>query len=665
MKNFAGLLLMGAGLVSSAAGAGTADGATAGQVAARFGALESIQQISLSPEGTKAAYITPFDDGAVLYVADLTVGGAPKAITRLLKENGRLSSCTWSTETRLICQVVFVDTHHVPMLTYTRVLALDSDGSNLLQLSSRTSTRALGVAQNGGWIIDWDLEGEPNKVLMTRDFVPENTINTRLASDAEGLGVEMVDIQSGRRRTVEKASLEANTYLSDGHGNVRIIGLHDVNGSGTLTGKLRYYYRKVGSRKWDELARLNVDGTVDEGFDPVAVDARSNSVFGFEVHDGYQGLYSVALDGSLEKRRILARTDVDVDGLVRIGRQNRVVGVSYATDRRRTEFFDPELNKLSQALHKALPGQPSIGFLDASRGETKLLLEASSDTDPGMVYLFDKASRKLEAVLPLRASLADFPLAPMKAITYPAADGTMIPAYLTLPLGSSGKNLPAIVMPHGGPSARDEWGFDWLAQFFAARGYAVLQPNYRGSSGYGAAWYKENGFKSWRTAIGDVNDAGRWLAGQGIAAQGKLAIVGWSYGGYAALQSAVLDPDLFKAIVAVAPVTDLEKLREESQGFTSSALVDKFIGHGPHVIEGSPARNAARIKAPVLMFHGDLDQNVGVAESRFMADKLRDAGKSVTYVEFKDLDHQLRSAAARTRVLSESDAFIRKNLGLK
>ncbi|MEI9851159.1 MAG: alpha/beta fold hydrolase [Sphingomonas sp.] len=125
-------------------------------------------------------------------------------------------------------------------------------------------------------------------------------------------------------------------------------------------------------------------------------------------------------------------------------------------------------------------------------------------------------------------------------------------------------------MPHGGPGARDEWGFDWLAQFFAARGYAVLQPNFRGSAGYGEDWFLENGFKSWRTAIGDVNDGGRWLVGQGIAAPAKLAIVGWSYGGYAALQSAVLDPELFKAIVAIAPVTDLGALKEESRWFTTT-----------------------------------------------------------------------------------------------
>jgi len=245
-----------------------------------------------------------------------------------------------------------------------------------------------------------------------------------------------------------------------------------------------------------------------------------------------------------------------------------------------------------------------------------------------------------------------------------AADGTMIPGYLTLPPGKPEKGLPAIVMPHGGPAARDEWGFDWLAQFFAARGYAVLQPNFRGSSGYGDSWFKKNGFQSWKTAIGDVNDGGKWLIQQGIARADQLAILGWSYGGYAALQSSVLDPDLFKAIVAIAPVTDLETLRTEARNYTNFPQVDAFIGKGEHVREGSPARNAGRIKAPVLLFHGDKDLNVGVGESRSMASKLKNAGKQVEFVEFKGLDHQLDDDTARTAMLSKADAFLRSSMGL-
>ena len=236
---------------------------------------------------------------------------------------------------------------------------------------------------------------------------------------------------------------------------------------------------------------------------------------------------------------------------------------------------------------------------------------------------------------------------------------------MSLPAGGSGRGLPAIVMPHGGPGARDEWGFDWLAQYFAHRGFAVLQPNFRGSAGYGDAWFQENGFQSWRTAIGDVNDAGRWLVAEGIAAPERLAILGWSYGGYAALQANVLDPNLFKAVVAIAPVTDLNLLKEEWRYWSNFAIMRDFVGSGPHIREGSPAQNAAAIRAPVLIFHGEMDRNVGVGQSRLMRDRLRDAGRQAELVVFPGLDHYLEDSAVRADMLRRSDAFLRASLGMQ
>jgi dipeptidyl aminopeptidase/acylaminoacyl peptidase len=305
-----------------------------------------------------------------------------------------------------------------------------------------------------------------------------------------------------------------------------------------------------------------------------------------------------------------------------------------------------------------------VSFVDASADESKLLLWAGSDVDPGRFFLFDKTTKSLTEVLPVRPELAKTQLAAVKPVNFPAADGTMIPGYLTLPPGSDGKNLPVIVMPHGGPDARDEWQFFWLPQYFANRGYAVLQPNYRGSTGYGTNWFQKNGFQSWRTAIGDVDDGGRWLLKEGIAAPGKIAIVGWSYGGYAALQSAVLDPGLYKAVVAIAPVTDLQTMLDREEGFSDYKLLEAQIGKGPHVVEGSPARNADRIKVPVLMFQGDLDMNVAIEQSRIMESRLKAAGGSVERIEYKGLDHQLDDDKVRAEMLDRIDTFLRTTLHL-
>jgi dipeptidyl aminopeptidase/acylaminoacyl peptidase len=651
------LLSIGASSALSAQGAGLA-------LAQRFGALESVQQISVSPDGTKLAIVGPRPEGGEnVYVADLVAGGPPKPILISSRAGEWLNWCNWTTNTRLVCGVRIQRDDGIQLIGFSRLFSLNADGSDVKLLSADGNGRTRYIVQSGGGIIDWDVPGKPGSVLMTRQYVPEETIGTLLANDRQGFGVDVVDTVSVRRTSVERPSRTAVEYISDGHGTVRIMATQQMLVDTQMSPERRYFYRLQGSRDWKPLSVVSNE-TYGQGFDPYAVDHLKNVAYGFENVGGFRALHSMALDGSGTKQVVLARNDVDIDELIRIGRDDRVVGASYATERRTVEYFDPELKRLSTALARALPGQPAVGIIDADAGENKLLLLASSDTSPGMFYLYDKVTRQLEEVLPVRNELSGITLGTMKPITFPAADGTQIPGYLTLPPGSDGKNLPTIVMPHGGPGSRDEWGFDWLVQYFAVRGFAVLQPNFRGSAGYGSAWYQKNGFQSWRIAIGDVNDAGRWLNAQGIAAPGKLGILGWSYGGYAALQSAVLDPDLFKAIVAIAPVTDLDRLRQESVGFTNARLVSRFIGTGAHVTEGSPAQNAGRIKVPVLMFHGDRDENVGIAQSRLMADRLRGAGKPVELIEFPGLDHYLRTAAARSRMLATSDAFLRRSMGM-
>jgi len=638
---------------------------TAGDAASKFGAREYVNDISLSPDGSHVAIVSAAPGRVgVLQIGDLIKGGPLKVVVTSSGDPERLTSCTWSSNTRLACRIFLISTGSGDKLGFARMVSIDSDGSNTKILSARAGSYALGIDQNGGSVIDWAGKDGTGKALMTRVFVPEMTTGSMARESRQGLAVEEVDTTTLRRRVVEEPRRDAVEYISDGHGNVRIMGMQPTASSGYDTGVIHYLYRKKDSRDWLPLGDLDYRSGKASGVNPVAVDPDLDVVYGYDDKDGRSALYKIALDGSKKRDLVLANADVDIDDLIRIGRQQRVVGASFATDRRQVQFFDPALRTLRAALAKALPANSLVSFVDASADEKRLLLFVGSDIDPGRYYLFDKTARKLEEIVSVRPQLDGQKLATVKAINYPAADGTLIPGYLTLPPGSDGKNLPAIVMPHGGPGSRDEWGFDWLSQFFAARGYAVLQPNFRGSTGYGDAWYKENGFRSWRTAIGDVNDAGRWLKSQGISTPGKLAIFGWSYGGYAALQSSVLDPDLFKAIVAVAPVTDLNTLREESRNYANFRLVDAFIGAGPHVTEGSPARNAARIKAPVLLFHGDLDRNVGIGESRMMVSKLKDAGGKVEFVEFPGLDHYLDDSVARTRLLEKSDAFLRAALGL-
>jgi dipeptidyl aminopeptidase/acylaminoacyl peptidase len=340
-----------------------------------------------------------------------------------------------------------------------------------------------------------------------------------------------------------------------------------------------------------------------------------------------------------------------------------VIGYTYAVDRRQVEYFDPEYKALSEALSTAIPNLPLVRFEGASTDGNKILMFADADNDPGRYFVFDKQSKHLADIMLERPDLENRSLATMKAVSVTLGDGVTVPAYLTLPPGRAAKNLPAVILPHGGPASRDEWGFDWLAQYLASHGYAVLQPQYRGSAGYGDSWLLQNGFKSWRTSIGDITASAHWLASQGIADPNRLAVVGWSYGGYAALQSAVTEPALFKAVVAIAPVTDLDMLKQEASDYTNAQVVADYIGSGPNIAEGSPSRHAAAIKAPVLLVHGDMDYTVRIAESDKMSAALAASGGDVNFLRYKGLDHQLEDSEARIEMLTQIGKLLDRTIG--
>jgi dipeptidyl aminopeptidase/acylaminoacyl peptidase len=638
----------------------------AGPAAMAFGARPAVQQLSLSPDGKRVAVVTPAGDrGTRAVVVELTGDQKKTVILSAGGDPDEIRYCKWVTDARLVCNVYSVQSTGPDLAGSNKLISMLADGSDAKLLTAPVSSNALFNVLNGGSIVDLQPgNDDPESILVTRYIVPEQQTGSIIAQAKQGLGIERVNLRSMARQPVVQPNESAFEYISDGLGTVRVMGSAHLTDDGYKRDTNRYFYRLQNETRWQPLSTEILLSTGQAtGFVPIAVDPKLNLAYGLEGRDGRAVLTSIALDGSLKKELVFDQGQVDVDDVLTIGRQKRVIGVTFATETRQAAIFDPAIKKLTDALGKALPGQ-QVQIVDASADENVLLIWAGSDTDPGRYYIYDKGTRQLGELLAVRPQLASKALAKVKPITFPAADGTQIPAYLTLPSGSDGKGLPLIVMPHGGPSSRDEWGFNWLPQYFAARGFAVLQPNYRGSTGYGAAWFEKNGFQSWRKAIGDVNDAAHWAIAQGLANKDKVAIVGWSYGGYAALQSGVVEPGLFKAIVAVAPVTDLDDWRRELSGFSTYYRRDQFVGRGAHVEEGSPARQAAAIKAPVLLFHGDKDVNVRIGESRLMRDRLRDAGKSGELVEFAGLDHYLDDDKARADLLDKADAFLRKNLSL-
>jgi acetyl esterase/lipase len=628
--------------------------------AAAFGARPGVANMSLSPDGKSVAYIAATAGaGSAVVTLDLAAGSKGHVALVASGKPERFRRCHWVSNDRLVCVVYGVKPSAVGLLPITRTVAVDRSGGNLKVLSTQNNGFGRGYQLDGGSVLDW-LPDQEGVVLMSRVYLPNDHTGSRVGSTREGLGVDLLDTRTLSVKTIEEPAWNTIDYISDGRGTIRIVGQKLRAGPNDQnSGIVGYRYRTQGSREWLKLSEFNhIDET---GFEPLAIDRDLNVAYGYKKKDGRWAIYSVALDGSLSENLVYARPDVDVSGLFRIGRRNRVVGVSYTIDTAQTHYLDPDIDRLMRSLARALPAQPKLSLVDSSADEQVLLIFAGSDDDPGLYFVFDRPSKQLRTFLVSRSPLEGVKLAKVKPISYPAADGVMVPGYLTLPPAKeNAKGLPAIVLPHGGPSARDYWGFDWLSQYFAAQGFAVLQPNFRGSAGYGDAWLHENGFKSWRIAIGDVLDAGHWLVAQGIANPAKLSVVGWSYGGYAALQSAVTEPGLFKAVVAIAPVTDLEALKEEHRHWTNFYLVSQEIGEGPHTREGSPARNADKIKVPVLLFHGELDRNVGIGQSRLMAERLTKAGVQNELITWADLDHYLDDSDARAQMLRKSDQFLRQ-----
>lgn len=624
-------------------------------LAARFAARPAATRVVLSPLGDKIAYVGAYKSGGLaIYVADLA-SGETKAISGGATLEQRPNHCVFKTETRLICTIYGVLNAGDHNQDYTRVVAIDTDGKNVKMLSQRTAFTE-EVAFRGGTIRNM-LPDDPDHVLMQVEVGYKETVGSLIKAPTEGTGVAMVDIRTGTQKFIEPSRTRVVELGADDTGAVRFRGTANADADGNVRDRVAYAVRAKGSKDWQTLASAafsDARGVSFDGFDP-----SGDHLYSLDSLNGRTALFAVATDGSETRSLVYARDDVDVDGVMRIGKYDRAVGATFSTERNEVHYFDAPLAKLAASLSRALPNRPAITILDESWDGTKKLIYADGDSSPGRYYLYDATAAKLGPLLAVYPELDGVALGSVSAVHYAAHDGTNIPGFLTLPPGkTSARGLPGLVMPHGGPSARDTAGFDWLPQFFAAQGYAVLQPNFRGSAGYGDAFFARNGYKSWALAVGDVNDGGRWLVNQGVDAK-KLAIFGWSYGGYAALQANVVDPGLYRATVAVAPVTDFTLRRIAAQRYINAQARLGQIGEGPHIMAGSPARHAAAFEAPVLIFQGDKDLNVEPEQARFMVSQLKSAGKRVDYVEFKDLDHQLDDSVARRDMLAKSAAFLK------
>ena len=342
----------------------------------------------------------------------------------------------------------------------------------------------------------------------------------------------------------------------------------------------------------------------------------------------------------------------------------------YADDRQRFYFKDRTLAEDYKLLQKKLPNR-EISFDVSTKDEMTWLITVFSDTEPGEKYLFDRKSKKLELQYRIREKLSREALAEVKSVRYKSSDGLEIPAYLTLPRGVAPKNLPTIILPHGGPWARDRWGFDPLAQFLTNRGYAVLSPNFRGSTGYGKKFVDAGNLQWGDKMQDDLTWGAKYLISQGISDPKRIGIMGGSYGGYATLAGVTSTPDLYAVGVAIVAPSNLITLLDAIPAYWESERIRFYKRMGdPTTAEGraqlmrqSPLTHADKIKTPLLVVQGANDPRVNKREADQIVIALRDRGFPVEYIVAPDEGHGFARPINRMAMLVQAEKFLAKYLG--
>lgn len=608
-----------------------------------------IRDMALSRDGKRLAIVGQFGDKrdivAILETGRLADPAGVHKFTIGTEGVHKPLWVNWANDTRLLVAMQ-VGVHGGFMVAGRQVQAMDTDGGNAVTLFSDTPIGAR-FGLNLSRVVDITPD-DPDHIVMA-------------AWNRDSTDLFQVNVQTGVATPVAHGRYNTVGWETEGG---RPALRYDVNRRGT---ELSIYGRDADDPEdWSRITKVRMEDVTRDwefagdapGLGRIFVRGRrdgadTQAIHEYDLRTRTPGAVVAQVPG-YDMRRAFA-----IDG--------EYAGAYYIEDTRTYLLKDERLQGHWNAVQRYFEGRANVRIVEVDKERTRMLLHVEGPRAPGDYYLYDLARKNLDFIASDRPWLEPERLAVVEVLKSPMRDGTTITSYLTRPNQGSGP-LPLIVMPHGGPEQRDSIDFDPLAQAFAAQGWLVLQPNFRGSGGYGKS-FADAGHRQWaRRMQDDVTDATVDLIARGVAEPKRIAIYGASYGGYAALMGAVVTPDLYRAAISLAGVANLPDMmayvrREDGEDAATYQYWLKSIGDPKldrAALEGaSPALRAPEIRVPVLLLHGALDEIVPPSQSKDMKETLEEAGKSVKYIEFPGQAHGGWDTESEIRQIDEVIAFLR------
>jgi dipeptidyl aminopeptidase/acylaminoacyl peptidase len=611
-----------------------------------FAQLPVMRDPVLSPDGTHFAYVRPVNGRGHLVIQD--IGGDDQPVVVPPAGDAEFGWLHWANDSRLVFSVTASRKRGLVETLETRLWAMNKDGTDGAHIVVPSKTdktgsslgRDLPPAQIQDNVIHW-LPDEPDHIIVSLDG----------DHDAED-EVRKIDIRDGRYEIVRNDTAGIQHWLADSSGRLRF-------GWGFRNTSLRIT-TKNDDGMWRSAEKA---GWWDAGYFPLGFSESPNIAYMRGPDErGYDVIRTMDARSGEFLDTVFSRDGIDAGGLVDHPLTGQPAGVRYTEHFPAIHYFDETLAMLQRSIDKALPDTVNE-IVSMTADQRKLLIHSYSDVDAGTFAYLNRDSGQLGFLSEAMPGLPPALMSSVEAVEYKARDGMTIPAYLTIPNGSERTNLKVVVLPHGGPGARDDRSFWFLSQFLASRGYAIFQPNFRGSTGYGKR-FEHAGRKEWGGKMqDDVTDGANWIVEQGIASPDQMCIVGWSYGGYAAAMGAVKTPGLFQCAASINGVMDLPRLIADDKKYVGGSVWTRHIGLEDESAKAvSPYHLAENIQVPMLIIQAEDDVRVHEDQGRRMARRLEKLKKPVVYVPVELGGHSMTNEQARLVILSSLEKFLGNNL---